>query len=58
MMFCTFIEVGFKEIISKPKAKKVLKIKPITASSLSLEIDLIHKMESAAKMPAKKAPKA
>ena len=58
MMFCTFIEVGFKEMISKPKAKKVLKIKPITASSLSLEMDLIHKMESAAKMPAKKAPKA
>ena len=58
MMFCTFIEVGFKEIISKPKAKKVLKIKPITASSLSFEIDLIHKIESAAKIPAKKAPKA
>ena len=58
MIFCTFIEVGFKEIISKPKAKKVLKIKPITASSLSLEMDLIHKMESAAKIPAKKAPKA
>lgn len=33
--------------------QKVLKINPITASSFSLEMDLIQRMESAAKIPAK-----
>ena len=41
MIFCTFTAVGFKEMINRPNAKKVLKIKPITASSFSLEMDLI-----------------
>nr|PRK58013.1 hypothetical protein BV190_00385 [Haemophilus influenzae] len=45
-------------MINSPNAKKVLKIKPITASSFSLEMDLIQRMESAAKIPAKNAPSA
>ena len=58
MILCTFTAVGFKEMINSPNAKKVLKIKPITASSFSLEMDLIQRMESAAKIPAKNAPRA
>ena len=58
MIFCTLTEVGLSEMINKPNAKKVLKIKPITASSLILEIDLIQRMEMAAKIPEKKAPTA
>ena len=58
MILCTFTAVGFKEMINRPNAKKVLKINPITASSFSLEMDLIQRMESAAKIPAKNAPRA
>ena len=53
---CTLTAVGFTDTINRPMAKKVVKIKPITASSFSCVMARIHKIDSAAKMPDTNAP--
>ncbi|MNF00865.1 hypothetical protein D3C80_1997640 [compost metagenome] len=58
MIDCTFTEVGLSEMINRPTAKKVEKIKPIIASSRRRVTWRTNVIASAASMPVKNAPAA
>lgn len=50
--------IGLMEMINKPKAKNVVKTKPIMASSFKKVVCLIHTIDKVASIPVKNAPKA
>ena len=58
MMVCMFTLVGESETMNRPRPKKEVKIRPITASCFSRVIAGAARIAAAASAPARNAPAA